>query len=121
MALFKRKKIIQNQKKNTKWITPSIIALCELKKALHLLNKRQSHQILQDKYKLVCKKLNNSIKESKRDYYNKLMANSKNKLKTTMNIIKSLRGKVKKQEPIHTLCINESVITDPQITSNSFN
>jgi dihydroneopterin aldolase len=92
-----------------------------LKKALYLLNKRQNNQIFRDKYKLICKKLKNSIKESKRDYYNKLMANSANKIKTTWSIIKSLTGKVKKQETIHTLCINGSVITDPQIISNSFN
>ena len=49
------------------------------------------------------------------------MANSANKIKTTWSIIKSLTGKVKKQETIHTLCINGSVITDPQIISNSFN
>jgi hypothetical protein len=83
MALFKRKKLyIKNRKKkNTKWITPSIIALCELEKALHLLNKRRSHQILKDKYKLICEKLNDSIKELKRDYYDKLMANQRIKSK----------------------------------------
>jgi hypothetical protein len=43
---IQEKKIIKNQeKKNTKWITPSITALCEIKKALYLLNQRQSHQI----------------------------------------------------------------------------
>jgi hypothetical protein len=48
------------------------------------------------------------------------MANSKNKIKSTWSIIKSLTGKVKQQETIHTLCINGSIITDPQIISNSF-
>jgi hypothetical protein len=85
---IQEKKIIKNQEeKNTKWITPSIITLCEHKKALYLLNKRLNHQMLQDKYKLICKKLKNSIKESKRDYNNKLIANSANKIKTTCSII----------------------------------
>jgi hypothetical protein len=49
------------------------------------------------------------------------MVNSANKIKTTWSIIKSLTGKGEKQETIHTLCINGSVIMDPQITSNCFN
>jgi hypothetical protein len=43
-TIQEKKKIIKNQEeKNTKWITPSIIALCDLKKALYLLNKRQNN------------------------------------------------------------------------------
>jgi hypothetical protein len=49
------------------------------------------------------------------------MANSANKIKTTWNVIKSLTGKAEKQELIHTLNLNGSVTSDPQIISNSFN
>jgi hypothetical protein len=61
-------------------------------------------------YRAYCKALSRNIMESKCSYYDKLIMNSKNRTKTSWNIVKSLTGRKPNHEavPLNALVIHTS-------------
>jgi hypothetical protein len=72
-------------------------------------------------YKWICKTLLHTIKESKISYDNNKITTSENKIKTMWNIVKSITNRRKVHEELQTLMIDEKLIKDCQIISNSLN
>jgi hypothetical protein len=68
-----------------------------------------------------CKILNKVIQHAKRQHYNRLIAKSDNKIKTTWDIIKQKTGKIHVTEQMPTLVINDEKIKDPEKVADVFN
>jgi hypothetical protein len=58
--------------------------------------------------------------EAKRSYYDKLIMNSKNRTKTTWNIVKSLTGRKPNREAVPLNAFGNSYI-NPKMIADSFN
>ena len=97
---------------NNGWITPTIKVLCCLKRDLYQHTKNYNDPKLKNYYKVRCKILSNMIKETKRSY-NRQIVISKNKMKTTWNIIEVVRVRKFVHKNIHILN------TDCNLTNNS--
>jgi hypothetical protein len=61
------------------------------------------------------------VQEAKRQHYNRLIAKSDNKIKTTWNIIKQETGKIHATEKMSSLLINDEKIKDPKKVADVFN
>jgi hypothetical protein len=101
--------------KSNRWITLTIKSLCTFKRDLYLITKNYNDPKLKNYYKEYCKILPNTVKETKRSYCNKQIFNSKNKIKTTWNIVKMETGRKTVHEDIHTLNIDGNLINNWQI------
>jgi hypothetical protein len=86
---FPCKKYFPNQK-NKIWLTNGIKISCAHKRELYMQSRSTNNPELIGYYRKSCKILSEIIKTAKKHDYNKLIANSKNKVKTTWNIIRSL-------------------------------
>jgi hypothetical protein len=106
--------------KSNAWITTGRTS-CKLKRELYLVCKNSNDPLLKNHYKLYCKTLSNVIKEAKKCYYNKLIENSKNKIKTVWDITKSLTGVKANNEDVHQLNINGNIYNNSQTISDFFN
>jgi hypothetical protein len=73
---------------------------------LYLNSKCSNDRGLKDFYKLYCKILTRVIKEAKQQQYSRRISTSKNKTKTTWNIVKSGKGRKKDIEEIPTISYN---------------
>jgi predicted nuclease of restriction endonuclease-like (RecB) superfamily len=60
------------------------------------------------------------INTAKRLYYNGLITNSKNKIKTTWNIVKSITGKNLVNKLPLSVCINGALTENQQVIADSF-
>ena len=69
------------------WITRGIEISCDPKRELYLRTRDTKEIKRKVHYKHYCKILTEVIKEAKRFYYKKVITKSKNKMKTTWNII----------------------------------
>lgn len=69
--------------RDTRWVTPAIKILYDLKKDYYVLNQQYNNQILNDRYKFICKTLKKKHKDTKRSYLNTQITNSTNIIKTT--------------------------------------
>jgi hypothetical protein len=87
-------KIIERSNNNS-WLTPHIRISCKCKRCLYLLTKDSDDVILKNHYKQYCNTLTSIIKETKKYMYNNRIINSTNKIKTTLNIIKAERNRLK--------------------------
>jgi hypothetical protein len=76
---------------------------------------------LRNHYKLCCRILKDVIKEAKKQYYNKQVPNSNNKMKTIWDIIKLVTGKSTTDDVLYELNINGIVFSDCQDIAGSFN
>lgn len=76
---------------------------------------------LKNYYKIYCKVLSKDIKEVKKCNFNKRIENSDNKMKTICDIAKLLTSKKKNSVDIHQINIDGTLMSNSQITSNSFN
>jgi phospholipase/lecithinase/hemolysin len=94
-----------NNKKN--WITKKLRNQCQLKRDLYLLARNNNNIDLLNYYKRYTKELTKKIREAKKEYYNNMIKQSKNKIATTWNIIK--------------MEVNGSVTYNPQIIANVMN
>jgi hypothetical protein len=74
-------------------MTSGIETSCQHKRALCLTHRNNNDPNLKYYYKPHCKILSNVIKTAKTLYYNTLISNSNNKMKTAWNIIKSVTGR----------------------------
>jgi hypothetical protein len=83
---FPRKKYLPNPKNKTS-LTTGIKISCAHKRELYMHSRNTNNPELIGYYKKYCKILSEVIKTAKKHHYNKLIANSKNKDKTTWNII----------------------------------
>jgi hypothetical protein len=86
---FLYKKYVSKQYNRT-WITNGIATSCAHKRELYVLSRNTDNPELVRYYKKYCKILCDIIKLAKKHYYNKLINNSKNNIKTTWGIIKSV-------------------------------
>jgi hypothetical protein len=86
---FPYKKYFPN-KKNQTWITTGIKVSCARKRELYKFSRESGNPELIRYYKKYCKVLTEVIKSAKKCYYNKLMLNSKNKVKTLWGIIRAV-------------------------------
>ena len=80
-----------------------------MKRDLYQLTKYYNDPKLKNYYKVHCKILLNTIKETKRSYCNKQTFTSENKIKTTWNIVKAVTGRKSVHEDIHILNINDNL------------
>jgi hypothetical protein len=72
-------------------------------------------------YKKYCKILSDIIKLAKKHYYNKLITNSNNKIKTTWGIIRSVTNAKSSKNVISSVSKDEKLYNKPQIMANIFN
>jgi hypothetical protein len=80
-----RKSLVKDTSKG--WLTEGILILCRHKKDLYLLSKMSNNILLKDYYKKYCKILISTVQLTKKLYYNKLISQSSNKMKTAWNVI----------------------------------
>jgi hypothetical protein len=81
------------------WITPGVKISCRRKRELYAL-RRNNNVSFKNCYKSYCKILSSVISTAKRLHNDRLIANSKNKMKTTWNIVKHVTGKMSGNKPI---------------------
>jgi hypothetical protein len=86
---FPHKKYFLNHKNKT-WLTTWIKISCARKRELYKLTRNTDNFELMRYYKKYCKILSEVIKTAKKKHYSNLIVHSKNKAKTTWDIIKLL-------------------------------
>jgi hypothetical protein len=91
---FPPRKIIESSNNNS-WITPGIGISCRHERCLYLLTWDSDDVILKNYYKQYCKTLTSVSKGAKSYMYNNQIINSTNKTKTTWNIIKAGKNRLK--------------------------
>ena len=79
-----------NKHNDNAWITKGIRISCKKKRSLYLLSRNCNNPKVKLYYKHYCSILRKTIREAKRQYFNELIVNSENKVKTTWKIIKKL-------------------------------
>lgn len=72
-------------------------------------------------YKQYCKVLTKVIKEAKTLYYKETVSESKNKMKTTWNIIRKETGNLNNKDNINSLRIKDQVVYDQITIANELN
>jgi hypothetical protein len=72
-------------------------------------------------YKQYCKVLTKVIYAAKKLHYNKIICNSKNKMKSTWNIINEERGKPKQGTDFQSLLMDINVETNLSKIADNFN
>jgi hypothetical protein len=72
-------------------------------------------------YRRYCKILKDVIREAKKQYCNRQVLNSSNKIKTVWDITKSVTGKFTKVDTIQELKVNGQVISNRQDVADSLN
>jgi exonuclease III len=107
---FKKRKLHPLYKYNP-WITKGIKKSCYNKRILNLNCRNSNDNILKNRYKRYCRILSNVIKAAKKMYNDELISKSKNKIKTTWEIIKET-GNNNHQPMIKQLRINNTMINN---------
>ena len=93
---------INHKLKQNNWITEGIRTSCLRKRKLYLQYRKDKDNIqLTNHYRAYCKILKKVIQEAKKQFFQKQVALSSNKIRTAWNIIKRNTGK----------CYNENTIT----------
>ncbi|PNF26706.1 hypothetical protein B7P43_G03376 [Cryptotermes secundus] len=118
---FSLKKIMTSSKtKVNNWITPGIKISCRHKWELCLLYRNNNDANLKKYCKLYCRILSSVINAAKRLHYDRLFANSENKIKTTWNIVKSVTGKKSWNKSFESVYINGTLTDNQQLIADSF-
>jgi hypothetical protein len=78
-----------------------------------------THLHLKEHYKQYCKTLTKVINAAKKLYFDRRI-NSKNKLKTTWNLIRTATGKKESKEELQNLDIKGNTTSNQQIMANKF-
>jgi hypothetical protein len=94
---------------------------CARKRELYLLSRNIDDLELTRYYKKYCKVLTEVIKLAKHCYYNKLISNSKNKIKTSWSIIRSVTDTNSEKNPILIINIKGKLCNNAQIMANFIN
>jgi hypothetical protein len=100
---------IKNMKANVRdagWITPYIKHLRSLKRDFYILTQNCNDVTVINHYKLICKLHLQTIKKSKRLYYNNKITTSVNKIKMTWNVVKDITNRRTAHEELLTLEID---------------
>jgi hypothetical protein len=93
------------------WLTIGIKVSCARKRELYLLSRNIDDLELTRYYKKYCKVLTEVIKLAKHCYYNKLISNSKNKIKTSWSIIRSVTNTNSEKNPIPIIISKVNYVT----------
>jgi hypothetical protein len=94
---------------------------CKGKRDLYLLYRNTNDEALKNHYRLYCKILKEVLREAKRQYYNRQILNSNNKIRTVWGITKSVIGKLTNVETIQEIKANEEVIGNRQNIADLLN
>lgn len=103
------------------WITQGIKISCKTKRTLYIQSRNSNDPNLIAHFKNYSKILHKVILKAKKIYFNEIILNSNNKIKTTWNIIKKECGKFRSKEEIYTLVTNNSKTSDTTEIANIFN
>ena len=115
------KKEIKTNISHNKWITTGIKVSCNKKRELYISCRHSSDLNLKTCYKWYCKVLSKVMLVAKKLHYNKIILNSKNKMKSTWKIINEEIGKTKHDVGIKSLVIGSNVIMNQNKIADSFN
>jgi hypothetical protein len=106
------------------WFTKKLKTQCQLKRGLYLLT-RNGNKTNTVNYcvSLVayCKLLSKNTAETKKEYYNNLITQSKNKTATTWKIIKSETSNTYIRDNITEMNVNGTMTCNPQRLSDAMN
>ena len=102
------------------WITLGIKTSCINKNRLFLIQRNSNDPNLSKYYKKYCRILTNVIKLAKKRYYNNIITCSKNKTKTTWNIIKLTSNIKPNSQNITPINIDGSESFNGQTTADTF-
>ena len=86
-----------------------------------MLRRQNNNLKLKKYYKQYRKVLSKVILAAKKLHYNKVILNSKNKIKSTWRVINKEKGKSKCRSDIQTLNINNNVISNRKEIATIFN
>jgi hypothetical protein len=103
------------------WMTRGIKTSCQHKRELYLSMKTSNDPNLKSYFKTYSKILSNIIRTAKNCYYNGLILNSNNKIKTYWNIIKMVTGKRVNNTEVQFLNIEGKLTDNHQLISDSLN
>ena len=103
------------------WITRGIKISCDQKRELYLGTRDTKEIKRKVHYKHYCKILTKVIKEAKRLYYKKVITKSKNKMKTTWNIIQKETSNPPKVNNIKSLRISNHTVYNQLSIANELN
>jgi hypothetical protein len=115
------KRKIKSKPKGNAWITTGMQISCINKINFYLQCRTSNDTHLKEPYKQYCKTLTKVINADKKLYFDRRIINSKNKLKTTWNIIRTETGKKESKEDIQYLDIKGNTSSNQQIMANKFN
>jgi hypothetical protein len=106
---------------NKPWITTGIKTSCQHKREIYWISGDSNNSKLKAHYKYYCLILSKVIKAAEQLYYNNKISMSKNKIKTTWDIIKLETCKNCTNNDTKLENIDGKLITNQQIIANSFN
>jgi exonuclease III len=106
---------------NKAWVTRGIRISCINKKKIFSSLRYSNDPNLLNYYKNYCKILTNVIKIAKKNYYNRVLDHSNNKVKTAWNIIKSTSNIKPKAQNITSIKIDKKLSFEGQIIAETFN
>jgi hypothetical protein len=107
-----------NTRKNM-WITPNIKDKCNMKRYLYQISRNSNNPKIRDLFKLYSKSLAHLISQTKRFYYDQLITNSNDRIKSTWKIVKTLSDRNSYTEVLPTF--NNSSTTSTTLRTNSVN
>ena len=121
---FPLKKLIHKnkQKQEKPWITKGIQNACKKKNLLYKLYLKQRTIETETRYKIYKNKLTNIIRNSKKDYYHKLLEQHKNNIQGTWKILNGIikKGNVKPSYP-NFVKKDNTIIESANEIANEFN
>jgi exonuclease III len=117
---FKQKKFHSVHIHNP-WVTKDIKISCNHKRELYLNCRNTNDTELLNRFKRYSKTLTNVIKAAKRLYNDELIFKSKNKIKTTWEIIRKETGKYNQLNKIESLKINNVIVSNTKEMAHKFN
>ena len=112
---------VTNNNVDKGWLTPTLIALSQMKNDYYLLSRTYDNVTLKDSYTYISNKLKQKVKEAKILYYNTKIIQSSNKTKTIWKVVNQLTSKNKVQNDILTVKKNNCVTDDQFKISQLFN
>ena len=92
--------------------------LQQKKKEFYLLCRYNNNPILKTFYKNYCKILSKVISVAKHMYYNEVIRNSENKIKSTWKIINEEKGKTRSRPIIQFLKTNNNIVNNQKVLTN---
>ena len=120
-ACFEKINICNNYRFRNGWITKGIKASCKRKRELFLVSRSSNNFALKQYYKKYCLILTKIIRNAKRLHYNQMILRSKNKMKSTWQIINNELGINQHNRLISTQTLEGISTTDQFKITTLFN